>query len=112
MVAAEKGVPAEDDIFPIYPILVFTSTVLVDQSIFQIDIAAPRTKRIRRDCGVISQQIITPLSTQSSGKAHKGHLYRRCTGGKDFVSRSSCIAIEIDKNVNAIVNDLIDEALC
>jgi hypothetical protein len=41
MVAAKEGVPAENNILPIYPILVFTSAVVVYQSIFQIDIAAP-----------------------------------------------------------------------
>jgi hypothetical protein len=109
MVAAEECIPAKNYVLSIYPVFVRASTVLVHQSIFQSNVSTPLSQCIWRYGSVIRKQIITPLGSKCTGKAHERHLDRCWTSSKDLVPRSSCISIEIDKDMNAILDDLIDE---
>jgi hypothetical protein len=109
MVAAEECIPAKNYVLSIYPVFVRASTVLVHQSIFQSNVSTPLSQCIWRYGSVIRKQIITPLGSKCTGKAHERHLDRRWTRSEDLVPRTSSVAIEIDEDMDAILDDLADK---
>ena len=100
---------AIDDVLAVNPIFVTAATIVINQLILDIDIAPPSPECVSRNCHFIGQQVITPFRAKCAGKSHKRHLDRCGSGGKDFVSSASCVAVQIDENVNAIVHNLIDQ---
>lgn len=93
VVATEESIPAEYNVLSVYPILICAATVVVFDSILEIDIATPLTECIRRYSGIISKQIVAPFGAESTGEAHESHLNRGCAGCKYLVSSASGIAV-------------------
>jgi len=53
MVTTEKGVSAEDNVLSIDPFLITSTTVVIYEGIFEIDVTAPLSEGIRRYSGVV-----------------------------------------------------------
>lgn len=61
MVTTEEGVPGENYILTINPLIVIILVVAILSLISQIYVSPPGSERLRRDCNLISKQIIAPF---------------------------------------------------
>jgi hypothetical protein len=61
MVTTEERITAENDVLSVYPVFVGTSAVLVDKSVFHIDVAAPLAQGVGRYSGIVCKEIVTPF---------------------------------------------------
>lgn len=71
VVAAEECVTAVYDILAIHPVIVIATAVLVYLLIFQVEVASPWAKGVRRDSGLVSQEIVAPFRSKCAGKSHE-----------------------------------------
>jgi hypothetical protein len=55
MVTTEKGISAEDNVLSIDPFLITSTTVVIYEGIFEIDVTAPLSEGIRRYSGVVGE---------------------------------------------------------
>jgi len=108
VVAAEERVPREDNILPIHPILLVLGVTLINQAIFNINVASPGAESLGWDCDLVCEDVVAPFGAESACKSHEGHMDRCRTGGEYFISRPASVAIEIDEDMDTIVDNLID----
>ena len=111
MIAAEESVSTVYDVLAVDPLVIGPSAVLIDQCIFQVDIATPIPKRFRRYSSIISKEVVAPFRTQSTGETHERHLNGGGTCSKHLVPCTAGVSVQIDQNVDAIVDDLANQSL-
>jgi hypothetical protein len=53
----------------------------------------------------VSDDILDIISTHRATESHKLHLYWSGTQGKDFIPAALRVSIQIDKNIDAVIED-------
>lgn len=109
MIAAEKGVFCKDDVFRVHPVLFVLGQRVRTQSIFQIHVHSPWRQGIGGDCDFIGQDIVAPICAKGAREAHERHLNRSRPRSENLVPCSSCITIQVDKDVDAVIHDPFDK---
>lgn len=109
MVTAEKGIAGVNNVLAVDPVAIHVVVVVVLNLVRDVEIHPPWSQGGRRNRGGVGQDVITPFGPQRAGKAHKGHLDRSRSSGKDFVAGPAGVAVEIDEDVNPVRHNLLDE---
>lgn len=110
MVAAKKSISTEDDVFRIYPFARIGLGVIV-KNVHQGSILTPWAQGTRRYSSSICENVIAPFRPKGARETHKGHLDWSWPCCKYLVSSTASITIKVDENVNAIIADLLYQAL-
>jgi len=112
VVTAEESIATVDNVLAVDPLFIRSTAVVIQKSILHVDVATPGTKGLRGNGCLISEEIVAPFCSKSSRKPHERHLHGRSSRSKHLIPGPPCVAVEVDKDVNTVADDLIDESLC